>query len=297
MLYISKEYPSGECVVTNTLEGYSQSFTHDEIVEKVNSGVKIYGVSNNFKIHSYNSVEGFVNQFSVRAKLSGLPYELAVKHIGGGIDWILYDRGEMEHLVIPDFVDMICENALNFSDIVKSVHIPESVQCVQDYAFGHCYHLTKLTGCTGLRFIRYSSFCSTPLTELPEMPKLEEIAKAAFDNTHIREFHFKCKDLRWNNSAGVETEVLDFEHVDALWLSQGLGSFPALRELRLPKRVFSQQNYGCHTNFWDLDAKWMYPSLKEVWAYRNKDAEAIAKRMYRYTMGHAKVHYYEDYKR
>ena len=60
-----------------------------------------------------------------------------------GTELFLY-RGQDAHVVIPEGVTVIVGSAFTFTEI-ESISIPNSVEIIEDQAFGFCKCLTSVT--------------------------------------------------------------------------------------------------------------------------------------------------------
>ncbi len=94
-------------------------------------------------------------------------------------------RGESTDIVVPDGVTEIASYLFSSNYNITSLHIPASVEIINERAFYYTNKLTKVTGCEGLKTVgKYAFYCSA-ITEFPLCDGLEEIGEYAFYNTKL----------------------------------------------------------------------------------------------------------------
>ena len=77
-------------------------------------------------------------------------------------DFLLAYRGNDADVEIPGAVRVVCEDAFN-STVVESVHIPGSVEIIDDYAFYYAESLASVTGGENIQYVGYDTFGGTSL--------------------------------------------------------------------------------------------------------------------------------------
>jgi len=101
--------------------------------------------------------------------------------------WTTLDLTGVEHLVIPDGIDVIPNNAFNNNRTLKSVTMPDSVKHIGDRAFYYCSKLEEITLSSGLKSIGNEAFAHTGLTELEIPGGVTSIGYCFVDYTGITE--------------------------------------------------------------------------------------------------------------
>lgn len=102
---------------------------------------------------------------------------------------LLQYKGDDENIIIPDFVDIIGENAFKSNLKIKTVVLGKNVIEIEQYAFSKCNNLNKVKTNTNLEYIGFSAFNNCPKLEKIELYDRDiDISGGAFEPTCKIEF-------------------------------------------------------------------------------------------------------------
>ena len=85
-------------------------------------------------------------------------------------DKLMGYKGNEEHVVVPDGVTIITENAFHDCKSIKSITLPESVTTIKPLAFYNCVNLKNIKIPANVSTINYSTFGNCISLEEIELP-------------------------------------------------------------------------------------------------------------------------------
>jgi len=183
-----REIREDKYVIGNT-EGEDSLLTRDEILYRLELGCTIVGASANGKICAYPSIDSFISQYKMRAKLTGSAYfdlELSeTEGFGGTLAEEFKDS--ITEIRIPDFITELGANAFKGCSKLVSVYMHDNVTKIGESAFSNCSALENINVPKNLETIEESAFVRCDdLISVSLNGGIGEIGKGAFSN---------CKNL------------------------------------------------------------------------------------------------------
>lgn len=180
-----REIREDKYVIENT-EGEDYLLTRDEILHRLKLGCTIVGASADGKICAYPSIDSFISQYKMRAKLTGSAYfDLELSETEGFIGTLAEEfKDSITEIRVPDFITELGASAFEGCSKLVSVYMHDNVTKIGESAFCDCTALENINVPKNLETIEESAFwtCTSLRTfQLDETyTKLNEIGEFAF---------------------------------------------------------------------------------------------------------------------
>lgn len=181
MFYVKKD-SGGFYDVVDTKDGVTETIDRQTLIQLVKSGLKIYGVSNSFRVKTFKGLHDIVNQYRLQCELSGIrPPRFEVNKDGNAEFVVLKWQEAASTVVIPEFVSVIGSYCFEDCYEINELIMSDEVITIGERAFRGCSNLKKVRFSNNLKSIGEGCFMFTGFTELILPDSVETIDSCAFE--------------------------------------------------------------------------------------------------------------------
>ena len=148
MLFVSADRNNGTFDITDTSDGVVENINRETLIHLVKNGVRIYGVSNNYRVKAFRNEHDIIKQYQLQCELSGIAApKFSVERVGT-VSNIVLSRVGVDYATsfnVPEFVTVIGEKAFSGCSILADVTLPDGLIRIEDYAFENCYSIKDIS--------------------------------------------------------------------------------------------------------------------------------------------------------